>query len=493
MLRNLIALFTFFIIYTSCELKEDNPLNTDSVIITGTVHQFDRNNVEMYYLFSQPGRKQEKIPIALDSLGKFRFELKSSLPMDALIVDKKTMSFINFIYHPGDSINIEFSAVDNSMSLLKTVCFTGDRKETNNDLILFQRLREENRLGYDVIDPTKAYQLDVKEFIQKMDTVKQNQLKFYNHFIYELLPNDEVKQWTRQYVLQSYYNYLDEYSMGKKNLPCDYFDYNKEILPLTPEKLVGWSNLSSRINSYWMNIVVKNIVASAPDNIEGAKNFDADSLLLNYFNSNIQDKLLSELLIARYYRSQLEGNRIEGFEKHETEIATMIKTPLIMNNLKNNYSSARAFLNKPDIYTKEVLKNMNGIPMEDTFSTILEENQGKVLFIDFWATWCGPCIKAMPDSKKLIEVYQGKEVAFIYICIESEDDLWRRMVSDFNLGGGKHYLLNWEQSSYFRKDLDIPAIPEYILIDKDKNIVEKGRHLSPGAKLTKEKIDELLY
>jgi len=496
MFKNIFPLFIFFVIFTSCEPKED-PINTDQIIVTGKVHQFDGENVELFLIYAQPGMKRERVPIELDSLGKFKFGMKGSIPLDAMILDKRTLTNINFIYHPGDSINIQFSANDDPLSLLKTVNFTGDRKETNNDLIVFQRLREENKLGYDVIDPSVAYRLDVKDFTLKMDTVKQKQLKLYNQYITEFSPNNEVKQWTRQYALQTYYYFLEDYALDdqasvKKNIPRDYFNYNKEILPLSREKLVGWIILNSRINSYWRNNVEKNIETVLSDNIKEIKKIDTDSLVIQYVNSNVQDRLLSELLIASYFTTLLGSNIVDGYKKHEMALEEIIKTPLITDNLKKHYATAYDFINKPNVYTNEVLKKMDGTPIKDTFSKILAENEGKVLYIDCWATWCGPCLKAMPDSKKMIKEYQDEEVAFIYVCIESDEDLWKRTISELNLGGGQHYLLNTEQSSYFREALDIQGIPEYILIDKNKNIVEKGNHIYPGGELTKEKMKELL-
>src|SRR5690606_37963499 len=104
----------------------------------------------------------------------------------------------------------------------------------------------------------------------------QKQLKLYNQYITEFSPNNEVKQWTRQYALQTYYYFLEDYALDdqasvKKNIPRDYFNYNKEILPLSREKLVGWSILNSRINSYWRNNVEKNIETVLSDNIKEIK------------------------------------------------------------------------------------------------------------------------------------------------------------------------------------------------------------------------------
>ena len=74
---------------------------------------------------------------------------------------------------------------------------------------------------------------------------------------------------------------------------------------------------------------------------------------------------------------------------------------------------------------------METTPIKETFNKILQENKGKVIYIDCWATWCGPCKKAMPDSKKLMKKYEGTDVSFVYVCIESEEKLWKKLISEF--------------------------------------------------------------
>src|SRR5690606_35921559 len=115
----------------------------------------------------------------------------------------------------------------------------------------------------------------------------------------------------------TYFHFLDQYGFPKTNLPGNYFDYNKEILPFSSEKLVGWSILNSRIYSYLRNIIKKDIVPLLPDNKEELKDFDVDSLAIDYLDSNVQSKLLSELLIARYYKAYLGVNEVKEYENHE--------------------------------------------------------------------------------------------------------------------------------------------------------------------------------
>ena len=98
----------------------------------------------------------------------------------------------------------------------------------------------------------------------------------------------------------------------------------------------------------------------------------------------------------------------------------------------------------------------------------------------------------MPNSKKLMKKFEGKDVSFVYVCIESREKLWKKLLSKFNLSRGQHYLMNKEQSEFFRNAMNIQGIPEYILINQNGDIVEQGSHIHPGGKLIEKKITQLL-
>lgn len=126
---------------------------------------------------------------------------------------------------------------------------------------------------------------------------------------------------------------------------------------------------------------------------------------------------------------------------------------------------------------------------QQLIDSILKINTGKIIYIDCWATWCGPCKAEMPNSKKLMTELKNESVAFVYLCLKSQEKIWKENLSQLEIGG-QHYLLNTEQSNTLYKAFDIQGIPFYILLNKNGQIVEKGSHLRPDV--TKEKIEVLL-
>jgi thiol-disulfide isomerase/thioredoxin len=122
--------------------------------------------------------------------------------------------------------------------------------------------------------------------------------------------------------------------------------------------------------------------------------------------------------------------------------------------------------------------------------SIVAAHKGKVLYIDLWGSWCGPCREEFAFNKELKERFKNKGVEFLYIAKENRTDpekYWKEMVAFYDLTG-RHLLMGKQLESYFT-DLYSGngglAFPSYILIDKT------GKMVSIKAKRPSER--ELLY
>ncbi|WP_375579777.1 TlpA disulfide reductase family protein [Marivirga tractuosa] len=115
--------------------------------------------------------------------------------------------------------------------------------------------------------------------------------------------------------------------------------------------------------------------------------------------------------------------------------------------------------------------------------------KGKILLINFWATWCKPCIKEFPEENKLVEKYKDQPVEIVNICIDSEVEKWKSYLDKYNLKTTNLYANgNWNEK--LQKDFGIQGLPHSTLIDWNGKVVEnKCRRASENIDLL---IDELL-
>lgn len=111
---------------------------------------------------------------------------------------------------------------------------------------------------------------------------------------------------------------------------------------------------------------------------------------------------------------------------------------------------------------------------EKSLKAILDENKGKVILIDFWASWCGPCKKEMPFSKKLHKKLDGEDIVFLYLSIDSQDAKWKKSIEQLKIAEeGLHYRKDQKEAVELLKYFYIYSIPHYMIISKDGKIVNR--------------------
>ena len=171
----------------------------------------------------------------------------------------------------------------------------------------------------------------------------------------------------------------------------------------------------------------------------------------------------------------LQKNNIERSRAGMTAFLKDRKAKLLLNNALNN-SMASPF---------DYLNFKGG-------NTKLSDFNGKYVYIDVWATWCGPCIAEIPFLKKVEEKYEGKNIAFVSISVDVQKDFekWKKFVKDKQLGGIQLFAdKNW--NSDFIKSFGINSIPRFILIDPSGKVVSADAARPSDSKLS-EQLDALL-
>jgi thiol-disulfide isomerase/thioredoxin len=124
----------------------------------------------------------------------------------------------------------------------------------------------------------------------------------------------------------------------------------------------------------------------------------------------------------------------------------------------------------------------------------LTDFKGKVVYIDFWATWCGPCLAEMPHSKKLREKFAGnKDIIFMYVSVDNSDNEedWKAVVKKKDIVGVNLIARDGGKEERVGERYGLQYIPRFVLIDKTGKVANFEAP-TPGDSKTEELIKQLL-
>ena len=134
--------------------------------------------------------------------------------------------------------------------------------------------------------------------------------------------------------------------------------------------------------------------------------------------------------------------------------------------------------------------------LEDASSKVVDfkdiTNKSKVTYIDFWASWCGPCRGEMPASQALREEYAAKGVNFVYISLDEDKADWASANKNFALPDGQSFVLPNPSSSEIPTKFNLSSIPRYVLMDANGNVVDDNAPRPSETERIKESLDKML-
>ena len=124
----------------------------------------------------------------------------------------------------------------------------------------------------------------------------------------------------------------------------------------------------------------------------------------------------------------------------------------------------------------------------------LSDFKGKVVYIDFWATWCGPCVAEIPHSKKLKEKFVGNDnVVFMYVSVDNEDSIddWKAFIKKKGMTGVQLIARDGGKEEKVGERYGLQYIPRFVLVDKNGKIAD-GEAPLPSDQETEQMIKQLL-
>jgi len=340
----------------------------------------------------------------------------------------------------GFNLSIELNTVEFD----ETIKYTGTGAECNNFLASKFLLKES------VFGDYSDYKMDEKSFLHLRDSVqtiladmlsKIDNAEFVKYEKLDLFYNNLV-------AIKNYGPYHRYFSKDHTFKPSSELTKRFENIDYTNVKdYKSYGSYKMLVNEHYL------------EGLRGTTNYDSVlTIIKNIASPEIKEGVTQDLL---EYLS-IDNKDVEAFY---TSIKRICTDREFVETCTEKYDSFQNLL-KGNPSPKFAYQDVNGKMVR------LDDLKGKYVYIDVWATWCGPCLGEIPHLKKLEADYHGKNIAFVSISVDNKNafDKWKKMVADKELKGYQLYAdKSWK--SDFVEAYQIRGIPTFILIDPEGNIV----------------------
>ena len=214
--------------------------------------------------------------------------------------------------------------------------------------------------------------------------------------------------------------------------------------------------------------------------------FDFEEAEFESVTSEIQNKLSAFLDEHKNIDPILFSNEKKDIDSFKVNILTVYKKERERANARSNQFAG--FVGKPSPVFENYENYKGG-------TTSLSDLKGKFVYIDVWATWCGPCLREVPSLKEVEKDYHGKNIEFVSISVdngrgyknrsfEAAKEGWRKMIAEKELGGIQLFSDNaWK--SDFLTAYKVNSIPRFILIGPKGNVINADAPRPSSPKLRK--------
>jgi thiol-disulfide isomerase/thioredoxin len=195
----------------------------------------------------------------------------------------------------------------------------------------------------------------------------------------------------------------------------------------------------------------------------------------------VNEAFVFDIFTVQDKSQELERNSIPYTDKQIKGIQSKIKHPLLSNYivLVNDELKAKIEANKKQ--TGFAINTVMKTEEDELFDSMIAKFKGKVIYVDFWATWCGPCMQGIKEIAPLKEEMKNENVVFLYITNQtSPENTWNAKIPDIK---GEHYRVSEDEWNYLAQKFNISGIPHYALVNKNGEIVKSSFRPSSNEEL----------
>ncbi len=444
---------------------------SDEIIITVQTFDFEPQEVELH-LFNKIAQAEP------DDMGISKIKTKAHGPAYYNLLSGRNRLEIFLL--PGDSLHLELNWSDPS----GTVSFSGDRVIENQFLIDKQKVKEDNGWNHFL----ELYRSEPEDFQRKLDLGLYSIYGLVGELKSEGKADRSFVQMEIQYpgfrTALMAANYVQNHSRFNQVSPEE-IDFSEEeahqsllklnnnnvdLLPLPVFREV----LELQRNLIWKEQVNQEVYGQGYDVVMEER--------FRVLVENFKSGEIVEFIKFDFLRFLMRRRGPGDVDSHFACFLSETENPVYIQAMKADLKIWEPILPGKQIPDFAFEKR-------DGDTIWLSDLRGKMVYIDVWATWCGPCLQEAPHWDKLVEEYSDREIHFLAISLDAVRDPWENMLNSKEMKGIHVYAPGvWE--SEFARHFNVRGIPRFILIDAEGRVILPQTERPSGN--IRERLDRLL-
>lgn len=466
----------------TCLVQTLPKLNTGKVIISGQVHLATGSPKVISLIYSHLAASQTRLSAIVDSAGQFQFEFDIAQAHEiSLRYDKGTA---HLFVQPADSLFIKFRAADFGQTRYPPFRIWGNHADISQDILAYHQY---NTLASFKPAPenktTQAYLMTLKKRMALEDSV-------LSRFISQHHPTQTFKTWASQDIIYRNANYLVDFEAfhAMHRIPPSEVLYDTKLFPIqNPNALVS-SWYSYHLWQYTLDrysrgdTLIQNLFKH--QQLNEAYSAGLNKLLTLEAPSFSRDLMSYQILVALSERAPDEFRRLMN------QVGRYVSSASLTAQLQTRAQQVE----EEHTHPVSLFQPVSGAEKEvlgDWMTNLLSTHKGKVIYIDIWATWCGPCRSEVPYAIDLHQSLKGQPIEFVNLCLSSDREAWKQVIEKQKLVGSNYYF-NKDQSELLLRKLNVAGFPTYLIIGKDGQVVDRQAPRPSSGSVIRTRLSELL-
>lgn len=399
------------------------------------------------YCFSQDiileyvGRKKENVNFICQSVFALNTPTSVNDQDPRLVVKTENPTVINCVDYkkrtpifalPSETIEFEI----NNLGLIKYICKTNKYRELESQFV------NESFVSFGAAENISDF--NELKLIQALNKATESFDPYYVRelaFLQSSLQNNTISKEFYAYFNDMYWSLIKYNELEKKPISSETFIKISESFK-KGDQLIVVNEYRGLLNNYLEKFLLN---AGIEDNIKNKIEF----ICRHFDNQKIKDYLL-------YINMDDALNSSDGVKKIDKTSVELFKI-----HCKNQK------------YLDAINLDFEPQKAPIALEKIINKHTGKLVFVDFWASWCIPCRQEFPYQKNLMAKYP--DVAFIFISIDKSVAAWEKAMAQYNnlLTSQNSYLYGKSEVDKLMKEIKITSIPRYVLFAKDGVMIHK--------------------